>query len=352
MTLGSTEGGKSVSEIGEKRIIREIIAPLCKSDAVNVGVGDDAAVVDFPSNQQLVISCDKIPEDLLALQLGLMDAFHHGRYLATVNISDIASMGANPLGLLCTLALPNYFSVSYLDSFMRGFVHGGAEWGVPVVGGDTGWASAVCLSATVFGSIQNGRALRRNGAKPGDRLFVTGPIGGFGTALAYFVIAKDQGLRLSEDEEKWLLERLVHPVARVDMGRKLVLSGVCTSCMDITDGVGQSLRELAEASDVRLEIDIQHLPIHDITKKVAEFLKCPLNQLVFGIGLDLELLGSVAAELPASLAGLRTFGNVVDGDAGVWLGEGKTAKPLAVKGWQHFQGSALELVRSMYSAGH
>jgi thiamine-monophosphate kinase len=338
-----------VSDIGEKRLIREIIAPLSRTELVEVGVGDDAAVVAFPPSKDLVISSDKIPEDLLAIQLGLMDAFHHGRYLATVNISDIAAMGADPLGLLCTLALPNEFSVQYLESFMRGFVAGGAEWKTPVVGGDTGWGSAVCLSATAFGAVTPGSALLRTRAQIGDKLFASGCVGGFGTALAYFIVARERGLQLSAQEELWLRDRLIRPVARVEIGRSLSASMACTSCIDVTDGVGQSLLEIAEASGVRLRVEVRSLPIHPLTAKVANFLNCTIEKIVLGIGLDLELLGTVRSGamhlLPQEL---RFFGDVVEGSAGVVLDYDGQQTGLPIKGWQHFTGSAMDLVRETY----
>ena len=339
----------TLADLGEKRIIREIIRPACRSDSINVGVGDDAAVVSFPSDRRLVISTDKIPEDLLAIQLGLMDAFHHGRYLATVNISDIAAMGGQPLGLLCTLALPESFKVEYLRSFIAGFVAGGAEWDTPVVGGDTGWGSSVCVSATAFGSIELNNALVRTGATVGDLIFVSGNVGGFGTALAYFIVARSRGLRLSESEESWLRERLIRPIARVDVGRALLASSICTSCIDITDGVGQSLREIAEASRVCLQVDADAIPVHPVTLKVADFLGCGVETIVFGIGLDLELLGTVRAKQSLTMPhGLQYFGTVVEGDPGVIINYGDRKGTLPVAGWQHFKGAAMDLVRHMY----
>jgi thiamine-monophosphate kinase len=315
---------------------------------VEIGIGDDAAVISFPEGEQMVISCDKIPEDLIALQLGLMDPFSHGRYLATVNLSDIAAMGARPLGLLCTLAIPDTFELEYLRTFMQGFAAGGAEWSTPVVGGDTGWGSAVCFSATAFGSIQKGCALRRSGAAPGNELFATGLVGGFGTALAYFVVARKNGMSLSSDEEKWLEERLIRPKAQVDMGQTLARSGACTSCMDVTDGIGQSLRELSEASNARILVDCDALPIHPITRKVADFLRCSIETIVFGIGLDLELLGTVRDTSDAHQLDIYRFGRVVEGTPGVWLKKGGTTQELNILGWQHFKGSAIDLVRSLY----
>jgi thiamine-monophosphate kinase len=341
---------QTVADFGEKRIIREFIAPVCKADSIAVGVGDDAAVIEFPPGKQLVISTDKIPEDLLAIQLGLMDAFHHGRYLATVNISDIAAMGGQPLGLLCTLALPDSFEIDYLRSFISGFVAGGSEWNTPVVGGDTGWGSAVCVSATAFGAVEPGRVLLRSGAKIGDRLFVSGLVGGFGTALAYFIVARERGMLLSETEETWLRDRLIRPSARVDIGRALSSSGLCTSCIDITDGVGQTLIELSQASQKQLEVDVERLPLHSTTKKVADFLKCDFGRIAFGIGLDLELMGTSHSNADLKLPTQPYYiGRVVDGEPNVVLKHGDRKSELPVAGWQHFKGSAMDLVRQMYS---
>jgi thiamine-monophosphate kinase len=339
---------RPLSDLGEKRIIREIIRPLTKSANVNIGVGDDAAIVDFPAGQQLVISCDKIPEDLLAIQLGLMDAFHHGRYLATVNISDVASMGAEPLGLLCTLALPSNFDVGYLELFMKGFVSGGAEWGVPIVGGDTGWGSVICVSATAYGSIMPGQALLRTGAKIGDKIFISGHVGTFGTALAYFVVARNRGFRINDDEENWLRDRLTRPTARVEVGRALSASGICTSCIDVTDGVGESLIEIAEASQAKLLINVASLPIHPITQKVANFLKCSATKIIFGLGLDLELLGTIQYKNIPLVTNLHIIGDVVEGGPGVVLDYGDRLEELLVGGWQHFKGSAMDFIHLMY----
>lgn len=339
---------RTVSELGEKRIIRDLVKPIFRYSRAAAGVGDDAAVLSFPAGEQLVISTDKIPEDLLSIQLGLMNARDHGRYLAMVNISDIAAMGAKPLGLLCTVAIPNNFDLQYLEEFFAGFGEGGEEWNVPVVGGDTGWGSAVCMSASAFGSIEPGLALLRSGADVGDTIFVSGLIGGFGTALAYFVVAKQHGMRVDADSELWLKRRLIRPEARVATGRMLALSRQCTSCMDITDGVGQSLRELSEASNARLNISVKDLPLHPSTFAVAEFLGRPVEHLVFGIGLDLELVGSYkrGKSLPSEL---HPIGLVVPGSPGVFLTDNGIYKELNVPGWQHFAGSAMEIARNIYS---
>src|SRR5207247_2195792 len=122
--------------------------------------------------------------------------------------------------------------------------------------------------------------------------------------------------------------------------RALSASGLCTSCIDVTDGVGQSLREVAQASSVCLEIEVETLPIHPVTRKVAHFLNCPLETIVFGIGLDLELLGTLRRQsIDHFTSELHFMGQVVEGDSGVSLNYGSRRTVLPDLGWQHFKGA-------------
>jgi thiamine-monophosphate kinase len=279
-----------------------------------------------------------------------MDAFHHGRYLATVNISDIAAMGGIPSGLLVTLALPEDFSLAYLSEMYDGLVSGCSEWGIGVIGGDLGWGSAPCFSATSVGRVESGHALTRTGASDGDLIFVSGAIGGFNTALLYFIVAKPRGMTLSSDHEEYLRTKLIRPRARVDVGRWLVESRRCTSCQDITDGVGRTLFELSTASQVGLEIDERDLPLHPATHLVAKFLELDTPEIVFGIGLDLELAGTLRPT-GASHQGdpVHIIGKVTQATARVLRRSDGSAAQLPEGGWQHFVGAAMDLVRKRFS---
>lgn len=340
----------TVRDLGEKRIIAEIIRPMCELADVPIGIGDDAAMLSVPAGKSLLVSTDKIPEDLLAVQIGLMDAFHHGRYLATVNISDIAAMGGEPAGLLVTLALPSDFSLQYLTDFYKGLIQGCSEWGIGIVGGDLGGGTTPCFSAVAVGFVEPAQVLRRNGASVGDQVFATGPIGGFNTALLYFIVAKPRGLALSSKDEEYLRCKLVHPIAQVRKGRLLAASGLCRSCMDITDGVARTLFELADCSRKGLAIREDLLPVHPATAEVAEFLGKPARDVVFGIGLDLELLGTIACPrdgLPASLRDeLVVIGIVKEEQGNVLVAPDGERIPIPSQGWQHFAGSALDLVKA------
>lgn len=340
----------TVADVGEKRLIRELIAPRAGVPVRGVGVGDDAAVVEIPPGEDLVVSTDKIPEDLLALRFGLMDATEHGRYLAEVNLSDIGAMGARPAGLLLTLALPNDFPLAYVDEFMSGFAERGMSCGAPVVGGDTGWASVPMFSATALGTVAKGKALLRSGARPGDLLAVSGEIGGFGAALAYFATADARERSLPAEDERRLRERLVTPHARIDLGGELLASGSCSACMDVTDGLRQSLVELGAASNVAFAVSAEDLPIAPVARRVADLLGVDVMELVFGIGLELELLTTVRPGpngLPPALSSsLYVFGRAVSGPSSFLEGRNGERLPIPGTGWQHFGAAALDRVRA------
>jgi len=119
--------------------------------------------------------------------------------------------------------------------------------------------------------------------------------------------------------------------------------------MDMTDGLGQSLKEISEASKVRIRIDVSALPMNPVVVKIAEFLKCKPEKIVFGIGLDLELLGTTSAKSAHLANGLFHFGEIVEGEPDVEVNYGPSLGPVPVSGWQHFTGSAMEKVQQMYA---
>jgi thiamine-monophosphate kinase len=336
---------RTVADVGEKWIVSELIAPICGMPPSGLGIGDDAAVIDLPLGSQLVTSTDKVPEDLLAMQFGLMDPYRHGRYLAEVNLSDISAMGATPIGLLLCLALPRDTTLHWLAEFVRGFSEAGRDRAAPVFGGDTGWGSALTLSATALGAIAHGAAIRRHGASPGDKVFVSGQVGGFGAALLYWASASARTKRLDEVDEGALKERLLEPRARVELGSELATIGTVSTMMDVTDGLGSSLRELATASSARLVIDADALPLFPQVLQVSRLLDLDPVEIALGIGLDLELLGCLRpdAEPPEELT---VIGEVITGDGVGLLRDGVVSEAPA-GGWQHFSGDALAQLRTI-----
>ena len=334
----------TLRDLGEKRLVREVLKPLLPAVVDGVGAGDDAAVVPFPAGARLVASSDKIPEDLLAVEFGLMSPTEQGRYLVAVSVSDIAAMGASPLGTLLTLALTDDYLVEDLRELVAGAVAAGREWGAPVLGGDTGSGSAVCMSSSSFGYITGDRTLTRSDAVPGDLIAVSGPLGGFGAALAYFAARIDgTAPKLSPEVSEGLRRCLVYPTPRVDLAPRLISGDWCHACMDITDGLGQSLRELSEASDIGFQISAESIPINPLALTVSDALNLDLYELVFGIGLDLELLVTIGSDGvdDARDCGVMAFGEVqVEKKIVIERNGTKTGVP--GRGWEHFGGNVRE----------
>jgi thiamine-monophosphate kinase len=325
---------KKISDYGEKRIISEIIKPLFNYGN-DFGLGDDAAILNF-GNFSILATTDKIPEDLIALKLGLMTPEEHGRYLIAVNVSDIAAMGGNPIGILLNLSFPKYFDIEYFKCFLKGIKNASMEFSVPIVGGDTKWGSAPSLTATCIGISKKGRELRRSTAKVGDILCVSGEIGLFSTALIYFTFAKPKGIMLDAEEENILKRKLVYPMPRIKLGKLLAKSKICTSCMDITDGVGQTIKELSESSNVSYEIDERKIPCNKITYKLAKKIGCSWVDIALGVGLDLELLFTIDAEYVNKLKPIVPIGTVVKRNKSILLMEKSSVDLDTYGGWEHF----------------
>ena len=128
--------GKSLSDVGEKKLLGEYLLPICAAVCGDQGLGDDATTLSIPAGSEIVITTDRAPSDLLPRQFG-MSATEFGAYLVRVNVSDLASMGAVPLGLVLTCAFPPDTKLIHVLQFMWGAYTEGARFGCPVVGGDT-----------------------------------------------------------------------------------------------------------------------------------------------------------------------------------------------------------------------
>ncbi len=343
------EAHRTVSALGEKRLIADIVNRYAGSPESGIGVGDDAAILMPPSGAAIVVSTDKIPEDLLALRFELMDPRSHGRYLAEVNISDVVAMGARPSGLLMNVAVPADYPLQSFIEFVEGFAEAAERHGAPLVGGDTSWASVPMFAATAIGWVDPAHALRRMGARLGDRIAVTGNVGDFGAALAYFQARHSgSGARLPASLEQVLLERLTRPRARADLLAAIEQSSGIRAGMDITDGLHQSLEEFVAASGLGAVISWEKLPISEASRAAVELIGAPLEEVVFGIGLDLELLLAISpdAQLAEELRNEITFVGEFVAEQHLRLRCADELAQLPGRGWQHFFGDAESMVAS------
>ena len=225
--------------------IRARAAAHGRGDVV-LGIGDDAALLQPPPGALLVVAMDTL-NDGVHFPAGTDPAMVGWKALA-VNLSDLAAMGASPAWCTLSLSLPDA-DPARVEGVIDGFLTLAAEHGVALVGGDT-TRGPLSVSVTVHGFVAPTRALRRDGARPGDEVWVSGTLGGAAGALAQW--------RAGHDMDPALRERLERPVPRVALGR--ALGGIAHACIDISDGVLADLGHVCEASGVGARLEVDALP--------------------------------------------------------------------------------------------
>ena len=232
-------------------IARYFTRPTRSSSAVQLGVGDDCALIATPANESLAISTDMLVEGRHFLAGADPESLGH-KSLA-VNLSDLAAMGARPLGFSLALALPSA-DEAWLASFARGLFALADNEQIELIGGDT-TRGPLNICITVFGSVPIGHALRRDGAHVNDDVWVSGSLGEARLGLEVLT----GHLKLSADDTATALQRLHRPIPRVSLG--LALRGVASAAIDISDGLIGDLGHILERSALGATIEADLLPI-------------------------------------------------------------------------------------------
>ena len=216
-----------------------------------LGIGDDAALLNMPADQQLVVATDTLVESVHFPPQA--SAEHIATRALCVNLSDMAAMGARPRWFTLALTLPaTMASTQWLESFSRGLATVAEQYDIALVGGDT-TAGPLTISLTLLAEVPVAQSLRRDGAKPGDTLYVTGTLGDGAAALE--IISRGD---LAHSER--LLTRFYQPQPQIEAGIRL--RNVASACIDISDGLIADLGHICKASGVRSDIQTKLLPIH------------------------------------------------------------------------------------------
>ena len=238
---------------------------------VDVGPGDDAAVIRPVRGALEVLTTDALVDGIhFDLRFVPPDAVGH-RALA-VNLSDLAAMGAEPRAALLSLLLPDDLDVGTLDGIVDGMLALASRYRIALVGGNiTRTTGPLAIDVTATGSVRPRRVLTRAGARPGDDVYVTGVLGSAAAGLA-MLKASDRGSDRDSDIDvvsgfsrttspDACVERYLRPDPRVRMGMLLGRNRAASSCMDLSDGLADAVRQIAEASGVGVTIDTASLPI-------------------------------------------------------------------------------------------
>jgi len=236
----------SAQSLGERGVIRLISDLLARDPEELLGLGiDDAVAKQVARGLVLVAHTDMFVES--TDRLPGMSYRQAGRKAAVANLSDLAAKGAGPLGLIFAWGIPREMSEEAIRQVALGLQEAAEEYGTFILGGDTGGAPELILAGTVLGLTAPGRLVKRTGARPGDVLAVTGPIGL--TAIGFKMLLEGFPAPNAEVESK-ALRAVYTPKARLSEGLALAATGVVTGGMDISDGLAVSLHQLAEASGV------------------------------------------------------------------------------------------------------
>ncbi len=313
-------------------LIRRHFAPLA-TDPGALGLLDDAALFRVDPGEEVVTTVDAIvagvhflpddPPDLVA------------RKLLRVNLSDLAGMGAAPFGYLLTTAFPRDVDEAWIAGFAAGLAVDQVSFGLALLGGDTvATPGPACFTATMLGRVPAGCALRRNGAQPGDRLYLSGTLGDGALGLAAATGELDD--LLAEDDRTFLARRYRLPEPRVELAARLV--GRANAAMDVSDGLAQDAGHMARASGVGVVIERGRLPLSPAAKRALE-ARPDLWPAVLGGGDDYELLVASPAGLGDD-ALLSEIGRADTGSGVRILDEAGGILDLDQAGWRHFVDSA------------
>jgi thiamine-monophosphate kinase len=264
---------------------------------VALGVGDDCALLQIPSGVELAVSIDTLVAGVhFALDV---DPEALGYKAGAVGLSDLAAMGAEPAWATLALTLPEFNQV-WLTQFAHGLSELLTNYGVQLVGGDT-TRGPLTITLQLHGFVPEGVALRRDGACPGDRIYVTGTLGDAGLALQ----ARNEGVCLAQKTHSFVVQRLEWPQPRVK--EALALRSLAHAAIDISDGLAADLGHVLERSGVGAELQIEALPLSEALCASLD----PLQSWVLALtaGDDYELCFTAPAESHAQVqAALAALG--------------------------------------------
>lgn len=295
--------------------------------AVIAGIGDDCAVLRIPEHHEMLVTTDFSLEGV-----HFRREWHPpesvGHRCLTRGLSDVAAMGGNPLAAFLSLALPAKLSQGWVDHFFEGLLKLAAEFRISLAGGDISRSpQGVLADIVLVGSVPQDEAILRSGARPGDRIYVTGTLGESAAAL--------EVLRCGRKVKPADYPRHFEPTPRLKIGQYLRQRGLASAMIDLSDGLSADLSHLCEESGVGAEIQCAALPRARIGRPAREVRL----ELALHGGEDYELLFTSSEPVPSKIGGvsIRDIGRIIRGKRAVLIADNGTRKALQAAGWEHFR---------------
>jgi thiamine-monophosphate kinase len=317
-------------DVGERRIISEYLRPRYGPRS-KWRYGDDCAVIfdaSLSPNGMIVATADPGPKPV-AWDLANGDYYYWGWLTAAVNWSDIAAAGADPLGLVTSLTLPNNMRISDFLRLLDGIDACSDLIGSEVQGGNLKEGNSVCCEATALGVVRGGSPLSRRGAQPGEVICALGHTGLFWSGL----LALEAGIALSEQDTELVRQALLEPIPLVEVGKRVRTHSLVSACTDNSDGLYGALWSLSESSGVGVEIDADSFEYSDVVRRISDTVNTDVTRLAFGFG-DLQLVcsspqakvGDLRSVCEDLSIGFSTLGRVTDGTDLLLIKDGKSGR--------------------------
>ena len=315
--------------VKERSLIRQIrrMALASVNSAIKMGIGDDCAILRVKPGFELLVTTDLCIENV-HFRRAWHPATAVGHRCLTRGLSDIAAMGGEPLACFLSLGLPADLPQAWANGFLRGLLALASRHKVQLAGGDVSSAPQITADIVVTGQVPSGTAILRSGAKPGDRIYVSGALGGSAGTLKKLLSGK--AIKPTKSSPHF------YPTPRLEVGDWLRKSHLATAMIDISDGTSVDLRHICDESGVAAILISNKVPI----AKSADL------ELALHGGEDYELLftSPQSAKIPSRIAGVAItyvgeIRNRRDYSSAIQiLGDNGKVLPLPQRGWEHFAG--------------
>ncbi len=317
--------------LAEKSLIARIRRQAHKQRSILTGIGDDCAVLRVPSGHEALLTTDFSLEGI-HFRREWHPAESVGHRCLTRGLSDIAAMGGVPIAAFLSLALPRNLPQQWVDGFMDGLHTLARKFGVALAGGDTAESpDGVMSDIVVFGSVPKGKAILRSGAHPGDRIYVSGALGGSAATLRRMMEKPDRKLNPRD------FSRHFFPEPRLNLGRILREKNLASAMIDTSDGLSTDLAHICEESGVGAEILAEAIPLASIGKPPRQV---DLRFALHG-GEDYELLFTAPPRkrVPRRIAGvpITHIGHITRGKQIDLVNRDGEGFALVPQGWEHFK---------------
>ncbi|MCZ6635637.1 MAG: thiamine-phosphate kinase [bacterium] len=332
---------ETFQELGEFGFI-DRIAQHKQGGDVLCGIGDDCAVFALDAEWVRLVTTDMMVESIHFTQTAGPEGL--GYKLLAVNLSDVAAMGGTPTDAVVSVSVPADLDAGYLERVYNGLFACAEQFGVVIAGGDTTKSPGpLVLNLTLSGKMLRDRVCYRSGARPGDRVYVSGSLGDSGAGL----VLADASVSMDNVDLQFLIRRHHRPEPRVALGAALAKSGAVTAMMDVSDGVASDLRHICRASQVNAVIREASVPLSGSYRTFCEATRRRVLDLALSGGEDYELLFTVDPDRVDAVERLGAstdfplvseIGQIEEGQAELFLeDENGRRAVLTAKGFDHFR---------------